>query len=111
MGLSAVVPLGHGLRLFGQATLTRTASLRWVVGQGALYMAGAGIYAARVPERWAGVAGRFDVVGSSHQVFHGLVVVAAGVHLWGLVRAFRVKHEGRDAGVRVFGGRGKGRVE
>lgn len=52
--------------------------------EGLLYIAGAGIYAARVPERFA--PGRFDLLGASHQVFHCLVVAAAGSHLVGLVK-------------------------
>jgi adiponectin receptor len=108
MGLSAVIPLLHGLLLFGPRALDATLSLRWVVCQGALYIAGAGIYAARVPERLA--PGRFDVLGCSHQIFHGLVLLAAGVHLRGLVLAFRAKHTGPDAAARVFGG-GIGRVK
>lgn len=58
--------------------------MRWVIMEGLLYIAGAGIYAARVPERFA--PGRFDLLGASHQVFHCLVVAAAGSHLVGLVK-------------------------
>eukprot|EP00887_Chlorella_sp_A99_P005084 scaffold25.g5084.t1 len=39
---------------------------------------GAGLYAARVPERWK--PGAFDVAFHSHQLFHIAVVVAACVH-------------------------------
>ena len=60
-------------------------ALRWLVSQGLLYTIGAALYAARVPERW--YPGRFDVVGSSHQIFHVLVVTAAVVHLIGLLKA------------------------
>jgi adiponectin receptor len=112
MGLSAVVPIIHGLSAFGLPHLDRTASLRWVVGQGLLYILGAAIYAARVPERaWPGT---FDLVGSSHQIFHMLVLAAAAVHLRGLVLAFHRKHSGPCASARLFGGSGtktKTRIE
>jgi adiponectin receptor len=57
-----------------------------------LYILGAGIYAARVPERL--MPGRFDIVGSSHQIFHVLVVCAATAHLTGLLKAFDYRHSG-----------------
>ena len=45
---------------------------------------------ARWPERIA--PGKFDVIGSSHQIFHVLVVLAAASHLVGLVTAFDYRH-------------------
>lgn len=47
MGLSAVLPILHGMQLYGLATLTHTIGLRWVVLQGMLYIVGAGLYAVR----------------------------------------------------------------
>lgn len=49
MGLSAVLPILHGMQLYGLATLTHTIGLRWVVLQGMLYIVGAGLYAVRNP--------------------------------------------------------------
>ena len=49
MGLSAVLPILHGMQLYGLATLTHTIGLRWVVLQGMLYIVGAGLYAVRTP--------------------------------------------------------------
>ena len=39
---------------------------------------GAGLYAARIPERWK--PGAFDVAFNSHQILHVAVIVAALVH-------------------------------
>lgn len=64
--------------------------LTWVVFQGLLYIIGASIYATRIPEKW--YPGRFDVVGSSHQIFHVFVVAAAASHLVGLLKAFDYRH-------------------
>ena len=86
MGLSAVAPVVHGLLKDGLDELRKRMSLGWLVLQGAVYVAGAGVYAARVPERWGG-KGRWDLVGASHQIFHVAVVVAAGCHLRGLLLA------------------------
>lgn len=96
MGLSAVFPMLHGIQLYGLPHMRHAASLDWVLAQGALYIIGAGIYAARVPEKWS--PGKYDIWGSSHQIFHVLVVMAAAVHGWGLVRAFDAEH-GRRSGM------------
>ncbi|KAH6616469.1 hemolysin-III related-domain-containing protein [Boeremia exigua] len=90
MGLSAVFPVLHGIKLYGVEHLRKSVGLDWVVLQGVLYIAGAGLYAARIPEKWA--PGRFDIWGSSHQIFHVLVVMAAASHLVGLVKAFDYAH-------------------
>ena len=91
LGISGVVPVAHGMRLYGAAALDARIGLRWVLAEGAIYILGAGIYAARVPERWA--PGRFDLLGASHQVFHCFVVAAAVAHLKGLVVAFDFSHD------------------
>jgi adiponectin receptor len=46
MGLSAVVPVLHGIRMYGYKQLERQIGLNWLVSQGALYVIGAVIYAA-----------------------------------------------------------------
>lgn len=97
MGLSAVAPILHGLKIYGFEQLRRTVGLDWVVLQGVLYILGAAIYAARVPERLK--PGTFDIWGSSHQIFHVLVVLAAASHLVGLVKAFDFEHSQRNGAV------------
>lgn len=92
MGLSAVFPVAHGLVSYGVEQMTRQMGLYWLVLQGFLYILGAGIYAARVPERLR--PGKFDILGSSHQIFHVLVVCAAVSHLTGLLQAFDYRHSG-----------------
>jgi adiponectin receptor len=96
MGLSAVIPMIHGVRIYGYAYMRDAAGMNWVVFQGALYIVGAGIYAARIPEKWS--PGTYDIWGSSHQIFHVLVVLAATSHLVGLLKAFDYEHGGRDVG-------------
>lgn len=49
MGLSAVVPVLHGLQMFGYEQMEKQIGLSWLVGQGVLYIAGAAIYAASWP--------------------------------------------------------------
>lgn len=107
MGLSAVIPVIHGLRRYGLQQMKDRIGLTWLVLQGLLYVLGAGIYAvsvvgssigilqgrpsntgwqARIPERFE--PGRFDILGSSHQIFHVLILFAATAHLLGLIRAY-----------------------
>ncbi|KAF7509939.1 hypothetical protein GJ744_007253 [Endocarpon pusillum] len=90
MGLSAVFPVLHGLRLYGASQMKKQIGLSWLVLQGGLYILGAAIYAARVPEKWS--PGRYDILGNSHQIFHVLVVLAAVSHLTGLLKAFDYRH-------------------
>lgn len=62
----------------------------WVIFQGALYIFGAFLYAARFPERR--FPGKFDIFGSSHQLFHLFVLLAAASHLYGMTKAFDFHH-------------------
>jgi adiponectin receptor len=101
MGLSALLPVTHGLLIFGIEHLDHRMKLKYLIVQGALYISGAALYAARVPEKiWPG---QFDIFGSSHQIFHVFVLAAAGTHLYGLVQAFHAKHTGPFASAKVFG--------
>nr|OQO24851.1 hypothetical protein B0A51_10338 [Rachicladosporium sp. CCFEE 5018] len=100
MGISAVVPVIHGIKLYGAAQMNRQIGLSWLVAQGVLYISGAAIYAARIPERWQ--PGRFDIVGSSHQIFHVLVVLAAAAHLVGLLKAFDYEHSFRLSALSAY---------
>ncbi|KAI5361007.1 hypothetical protein Slin14017_G091820 [Septoria linicola] len=45
MGLSAVVPVLHGLKLYGLAQMEKQIGLTWLVSMGVLYITGAVIYA------------------------------------------------------------------
>ena len=59
--------------------------------EGVVYGFGAMIFATRFPEsKWPG---RFDMYGTSHQIFHVFVVGAAVVHLWGVWSAYRWNYE------------------
>lgn len=93
MGLSAVFPVMHSVQLYGIQHMRKSVGLDWVVLQGLLYLLGASIYAARVPEKWS--PGKYDIWGSSHQIFHVLVVLAAASHLVGLIKAFDYEHSHR----------------
>lgn len=48
MGLSAIFPVVHGLKLYGIRSMDDRMGLSWVVLQGVLYIFGAGLYAASI---------------------------------------------------------------
>jgi adiponectin receptor len=57
----------------------------WILG-GVLYIGGAVIYMMRFPERF--FPNKFDILGSSHQIFHLCIVVAALMHYYAAVQSF-----------------------
>ncbi|RHZ84410.1 hypothetical protein Glove_82g51 [Diversispora epigaea] len=90
MGLSAIVPLIHAIIIYGIHLCMDAISLKHLLIMGAIYVVGALIYGARIPERW--YPGVFDIYGSSHQIFHFFVVTAALVHYYGVIQAMGYWH-------------------
>ncbi|KAI1264269.1 hemolysin-III channel protein Izh2 [Xylariaceae sp. FL1019] len=95
LGVSGVVPVCHSLIIYGYESLNQRMGLNWVLLQGALYIAGSCLYAARWPERTS--PGSFDIWGHSHQLFHVLILLAAAAHLKGMTTAFDYYHSGAGA--------------
>ncbi|THG10971.1 hypothetical protein TEA_028064 [Camellia sinensis var. sinensis] len=77
MGMSGVAPVIHKLMLYGNCSEAIQTTVYEVL-MGVLYGIGAFIYVIRVPERWK--PGNFDIVCSSHQLFHVLVDAGAYTH-------------------------------
>ena len=48
MGLSAILPVIHGLTLYGFTSMNQRIGLSWLVLQGVLYIVGAGLYAVSI---------------------------------------------------------------
>lgn len=96
-GLSGALPILASILLYGYPETSKRSGAHWLVMEGVLYISGACLYAARIPERWVYShgeshkfkAGMFDLFGHLHQIFHIMVVVAALCH-W---RALRSCHE------------------
>ncbi|KFY23639.1 hypothetical protein V493_05740 [Pseudogymnoascus sp. VKM F-4281 (FW-2241)] len=63
----------------------------WYIREALWYVGGAVVYMAKVPERFA--PGRFDVWGSSHQIFHVCVLLGAASHLAGAIKGFDYNHD------------------
>ncbi|KAL2062737.1 hypothetical protein VTL71DRAFT_5809 [Oculimacula yallundae] len=91
LGLSAFIPVVHGVFLYGMTVVNvRIAFIPWLLTEGLMYILGALVYAARFPE--SRFPGKFDIWGSSHQIFHVLVVLGAAAHLVALVHSFDYNH-------------------
>jgi len=60
----------------------------WLLG-GIFYVAGAVIYAMRIPERW--YPGRFDFCGLSHNIWHIMIIIAALFHFFGSLNAYHAR--------------------
>ncbi|KAI6083015.1 mPR-like GPCR protein [Hypoxylon rubiginosum] len=85
LGASAFIPLLHGVQLYGLEYMLQYSGMRWYMLELILY--GAGF---RIPERFA--PGKFDIWGSSHQIFHISILCAMYVHAVGLTQAFAAYH-------------------
>lgn len=92
-GLSAFAPIIHASRLFPLEQLNKQSGLPYYYAEGGLLFLGASIYGTRFPERL--YPGRFDTWGSSHQLFHVLVVLATSIHFFGVYSAFEWNYENR----------------
>ncbi|CAD6440153.1 17e83670-714d-4352-be45-86355690f663 [Sclerotinia trifoliorum] len=86
LGLSSVVFIAHGVFLYGYEIQRCRMSLDWMGVMAGLNLLGAFTYAVRIPEKW--FPRRHDIIGSSHQVLHFMVIFAGLAHMAGLLRAF-----------------------
>lgn len=90
-GLSGVLPVLAGVIVFGTDEVWSRSGLFYILSEAVLYISGAAIYAARIPERYS--PGKYDIWGHSHQIFHFLVVLAAISHGVGLYKACLYAHD------------------
>ncbi|KAI0382007.1 HlyIII-domain-containing protein [Hypomontagnella monticulosa] len=83
LGVSGIVPVCHAVDIYGYQSLDERMGLNWVLFQGFLYIFGAFLRS---------FPGTFDIWGSSHQLFHILILFAAASHLTGMAKAFDYHH-------------------
>jgi len=81
-GLSGIAPATHYCVQNGWEKSIEEAALGWLVFMGFLYIAGAMLYAFRIPERF--FPGKVDILFHSHQLFHCFVIAGAFVHYHGI---------------------------
>ncbi|KAI0137418.1 mPR-like GPCR protein [Xylariales sp. AK1849] len=92
--LSGIAPVAHGIKKFGFWQMLLQSGLPYYLAEGGIFLIAATIYATRFPERIK--PGAFDIYGSSHQIFHILVVFATVVHLAGVLSAFDYNYYNRQ---------------
>ncbi|WFD29330.1 hypothetical protein MSPP1_000339 [Malassezia sp. CBS 17886] len=90
LGLTGAVPVFHGMYLYGHTFVLHTLNGKYIALSGALYIAGAALYVMHVPERFS--PRTFDLVGSSHQIFHVCVLAAAACHYHAVRSAYQFWH-------------------
>ncbi|KAH7343170.1 HlyIII-domain-containing protein [Rhizoctonia solani] len=96
LGACSFVPIATAYQLYGLERMKNEMGVQWIALTAVLYVSGAFIYACRVPERW--FPGTFDLFGSSHQIFHVCVVLAALSHYQAVLTGFEYWH-GQHHGV------------
>lgn len=87
-GLSGVLPIIVAVCTYGYEIAILRSSAYWLLLEGIFYIVGACLYAMRVPERFTHnertvdreLAGKLDLFGHLHQIFHFMVVIAAFCH-------------------------------
>ncbi|KAG4034507.1 hypothetical protein MFRU_003g04670 [Monilinia fructicola] len=94
LGLSSIIFIIHGIMLYGYKTQKYRMSLDWMGIMATLNLLGAFAYTVRIPEKW--FPRRHDILGSSHQILHFMVIFAGLAHMAGLLRAFDHIHTGKS---------------
>lgn len=87
---SSVIPIFTGGVKFGAEEVFHRVQLRFVGWEALFYLSGAIIYGYRIPETIA--PGKFDIFGSSHQIFHVLVVAGSVCHLRAVMGSYMFMH-------------------
>jgi len=82
LGGFGLVPTVHLIIMSGWNEALVQGGISWILLMAFLYITGAVLYGARIPERF--LPGKFDLWFQSHQIFHVLVVFAAIVHYHGM---------------------------
>uniref|UniRef100_A0A8C2P3H7 Adiponectin receptor protein 2 n=1 Tax=Capra hircus TaxID=9925 RepID=A0A8C2P3H7_CAPHI len=107
LGLSGIIPALHYVISEGFLKAATIGQIGWLLLMAGLYITGAALYAARIPERF--FPGKCDIWFHSHQLFHIFVVAGAFVHFHGVsnLQEFRFMVGGgcseEDASVLVAG--------
>ncbi|KAL7902405.1 mPR-like GPCR protein [Trichoderma sp. SZMC 28014] len=92
-GLSGFAPLIHGITMFGWSQMMKQSGMPYYLAEAVFLLSGALVYVTRFPE--SRFPGKFDIYGSSHQLFHILVVFATVAQLIGILVAFDYNYANR----------------
>lgn len=92
-GLSGFAPLIHGVTMFGWSQMMKQSGMPYYLAEAGFLLSGALIYVTKFPE--SRFPGKFDIYGSSHQLFHIFVVFATVAQLVGILVAFDYNYANR----------------
>uniref|UniRef100_A0A7S3CPH7 Uncharacterized protein n=1 Tax=Strombidium rassoulzadegani TaxID=1082188 RepID=A0A7S3CPH7_9SPIT len=84
-GLSSIIPVLHIIFMIDADYLYHFHLTPWIIG-GAFYVIGVFFYITQWPE--CRCKNTFDIFGSSHQIFHVCIILAALTHYYGSVQVF-----------------------
>ncbi|KAF0378309.1 putative hemolysin-III channel protein Izh2 [Gigaspora margarita] len=91
LGGSVFIPIIHAIVIYGLNICYNIIAFKWMLSTLLIYFVGAIIYGARVPEKL--YPGSFDILGSSHQIFHMFVVLGCLCNYYGLISAMSYWHK------------------
>ncbi|KAF9435948.1 hypothetical protein BGZ76_005169 [Entomortierella beljakovae] len=91
MGLSGIFPVFHSVFLYGLPLAQKAVSFNYSAAMGAFYVFGTLLYGSRSPESI--FPGKFDCIGSSHQIFHVCVLFGVLSHFLGVTKAMAFWHD------------------
>ncbi|KAF7343719.1 hypothetical protein MSAN_01952200 [Mycena sanguinolenta] len=86
----ALLPFVHAIWKMGWTEASSAMALGWIGIEILFYVGGALLYSERLPERLA--PGRFDLIGSSHQIFHVCSMFAVLSHWAAIGKGFRYRY-------------------
>ncbi|KAJ5771467.1 uncharacterized protein N7511_003518 [Penicillium nucicola] len=89
-GASSLIPLLHGVQRYGLEYMLQYSGMKLYLLELTFYFIGVSLYAFRIPERLA--PGKFDIWGSSHQIFHVAILCAMCTHETALLQGFTTCH-------------------
>ncbi|EGA59127.1 Izh1p [Saccharomyces cerevisiae FostersB] len=89
-GFSGLLPLTTGFFKFGIQGVLNRIKVSFVFWEALFYISGAVIYGFRIPETLS--PGKFDFFGSSHQIFHIMVVLGSVCHLKAIIDSYKLMH-------------------
>jgi adiponectin receptor len=78
LGISAGAPYIYIKNFADKRYIDEKTSVFLLIFGGAVYIGGALIYVFRIPERW--YPKKFDLFGSSHNIFHFAVLIGCAIH-------------------------------
>ncbi|CCF56247.1 hypothetical protein KAFR_0A08130 [Kazachstania africana CBS 2517] len=89
-GFSGLIPMIVGFSKFGLSGVFQRISLKFIFWESVFYLVGATLYGFRIPESI--LPGKFDLFGSSHQLFHCFVVIGSVLHFKAVIESYILMH-------------------